>query len=715
MIQLLQSLEDGATEVADVPVPMADGPTLIVGTRASVISPGTERMLVEFGRASWLQRARAQPDRVKQVLDKVRSDGLGPAVEAVRARLATPVPVGYCQAGIVVETGDRVEGFAVGDRVATNGPHAEFVRVPQTLAARIPAGVTFEAAAFTPLAAIGLEGLRLAAPTVGETAVVYGLGLIGLLTVQLARASGCHVIGIDRDRSRVLLAEGFGARGVVADEGADLVASVLELTGGVGADLVLMTLATDSDEPVHAAATMSRKRGRIVLVGTAGLQLRRGDFYKKELSLQVSASYGPGRYDPVYEERGLDYPLPFVRWTEGRNFGAVLSLMADGRLDPLPLISHRFPVAEAPKAYDLIGGRTPSLGVVLTYPEGGAATPAMRVVSAQPPKTERRTAGSATVGWIGAGNFSSRVLIPAFRRAGASLEVLASSGGVSAAVVGKRNGFSRATSDASLLLWDPSVDTVVVATRHDSHADWTARALESGRHVFVEKPLAITIAELDRVAASASASKGLLCVGFNRRFAPLIRQAKDALATRRGPLVAMQTINAGKIPSEHWTQQRDAGGGRVVGEACHFIDLARFLVGAEIRDLEVATARSATGRRLEDITLLQLQFEDGSIATIQYLSNGHPSYPKERVELFFDGRVIQIDNYRRWRAWGRGGMRLPRPWPRSQDKGHEALAQAFVQAVRTGGAPPIPESELLEVSRWAIVAAAVARGDSTRV
>ena len=702
MIHLLQSLADGSTQLVDVPVPAATGAALVVESRASVVSAGTERMLVDFGRAGWLEKARRQPDKVRQVVDKMRTDGIAPTLGAVRAKLDAPIPLGYCQAGVVVETGPRVERFAPGDRVVTNGPHAEYVRVPHTLAAHIPDAVSFEAAAFTPLAAIGLQGLRLATPTLGETIVVYGLGLIGLLTVQLARANGCDVIGIDRDAVRLGLAERFGARAVSADEGVDVTRAVLDLTAGEGADAVLLTLATDDDGPVHAAATMSRKRGRIVLVGVAGLQLRRDDFYRKELSFQVSCSYGPGRYDPVHEEQGVDYPRGFVRWTEGRNFAAVLALMAEGRLDPTPLVTHRFDIGEAAQAYEVVSGTEKSLGIVLRYPErvSAAAPPSRSIVlrSDEPP------AGQGIVGWVGSGNFASRVLIPAFAKAGATLHTLASSGGVSAATVGKREGFRRATTDADTLLGNELIDTIVVTTRHDTHASWARRSLEAGKHVFVEKPLALDAEEVDRIDAALQRTSAVLCVGFNRRYAPMAVRAREALRGRTGPLVVDILVNAGAIPRDHWTQRPDEGGGRIVGEAVHFIDLARFFVGAPIASLQVKTAGEQ--RPIDDVASLQLGFGDGSIASIRYLSNGHRAFPKERIELFVDGAVIRIDNWRTMRGWGVNGVTTH--LPHSQDKGHTALAEAFMRAVRGHGPTPIPPDETLEVSRWAILAGRLA-------
>lgn len=703
MIQVLQWMNDGKTELVDVPVPVASGTSILVESHATVVSAGTERMLVDFGRANLLEKARQQPERIQQVLSKVRTDGLQPTLEAVRAKLAQPLPLGYCQAGIVVATGSRVDKFREGERVVTNGPHAELVRVSHNLAARIPDGVSFEAAAFTPLASIGLQGIRLAAPTLGETIVVYGLGLIGLLTVQLARASGCRVIGIDRSLARLKLAEEFGATTIAANEGTDVASAVLDLTGGVGADAVLLTLASSDDEPIHAAATMARKRGRLVLVGVTGLALKREDFYRKELSFQVACSFGPGRYDPSHEEGGIDYPLPYVRWTEARNFEAVLQLMADRKIDPLPLVTHRFPIAEATRAYDVVAGSEPSLGIVLTYsPNGGSNATRKRDVT-----LVQRSApsGKAVVGFIGAGNFASRMLIPAFAKAGATMEMLASSGGVSAAVVGRKLGFRRATTDSAALLTESAIDTVVVSTRHDSHADWTVRALQAGKHVFVEKPLAMSEEDLVRVREATQSSSGLLCVGYNRRFAPLIQRATDVSRSRTGPLAAVITVNAGNIPADHWTQDRAVGGGRIIGEATHFIDLARHMTGSPITSVQVSTAATG-GTTIDDIALIQLRFRDGSVASIQYLANGNQGFPKERVELFFDGKTVRVDNYRSLQAWGVDGIATR--WPQSQDKGHAALAAAFVSAVRSGGPSPIPVAELLEVTEWSIRAAALA-------
>jgi predicted dehydrogenase/threonine dehydrogenase-like Zn-dependent dehydrogenase len=707
MKQLLQRLDTGATTVVDVPVPSTvTGPNILVETRASVVSAGTERMLVEFGRSNLLAKARSQPDKVKQVLEKVRTDGLVPTLEAVRAKLDAPIPLGYCQAGIVVEAGSRAGAFNVGDRVVTNGSHAEYARVPCTLAARIPDNVSFEAAAFTPVAAIGLQGIRLAAPTLGETVVVFGLGLIGLLTVQLLRANGCTVIGIDRGAARLALAERFGAAALDGSRG-DVAERVLALTAGVGADAVLLTLASKSDEPVRQAAAMSRKRGRLVLVGVTGLDLVRDDFYKKELSFSVSCSYGPGRYDASYEDGAHDYPLPFVRWTEQRNFEAVLGLMGSGTVDPLPLVTHRFAFADAARAYDVISGSEPSLGVVLEYPDRGGVPPAAASRLLAGASRRAVDGGSCTIGVIGAGNFAVRTLLPLLHASNVRLHTIASGGGASGAIAGKKFGFERVTTDLSAVFDDDAIDTVFVLTRHDSHAKLALRALNAGKHVFVEKPLALREADLDALEEAAARTGRLLMVGFNRRFAPLAREAVALLEGHAGPVSIVATVNAGAIPREHWTQDPDVGGGRIVGEACHWIDLARHLAQSPIADVQVSTARDAARRAIDDIAHIAVSFADGSTAVVHYIASGARAFPKERIECFFDGKTIAIENWRRLRRYG-----IPAPlWerPRKMDKGHGAEVDAWVSAVRSGGPEPIPLAELFEVSRWSIRAAAMAR------
>jgi predicted dehydrogenase/threonine dehydrogenase-like Zn-dependent dehydrogenase len=708
--QVLQELATGRTVLAEVPAPAAPAHGLSIATRCSLISAGTERMLVEFGRAGWLDKMRQQPAKVQQVLDKIRTDGLMPTLEAVRSKLDQPLPLGYCNVGVVVAAGKSVTGFTAGDRVVSNGPHAEYVAVARNLCARIPDGVADEAAAFTVVGAIGLQGIRLAAPTLGERFVVTGLGLIGLITVQLLLANGCRVLGIDPDPNKTALARRYGASTVELSAGEDPVAAAQTFSGGRGVDGVLITAATRSNEPVQQAARMCRKRGRVVLVGVAGLELERADFYEKEISFQVSCSYGPGRYDPQYEEKGADYPYGFVRWTEQRNFEAVLDMMAAGRLDVSSLITHRFAFNEAPKAYDLlVQGKDPYLGILLEYPR--SELPPSRTVhlSALPASA---SATAPVVGVIGAGNYAGRVLIPAFARTNAQLLMIASATGVTAAHHASTRGFAEATTDAASVLSDPRVNTVVIATRHDSHASLAAEAIAQGKHVFVEKPLAITAEQIDSVEArwlaAPAGRKPLVMVGFNRRFAPHVVRMKSLLSAVPGQKTFIVTVNAGAVPQEHWTQDLRVGGGRIIGEACHFIDLMRFLCGHPIARWTIASERGPGDRGVkDDRSTMTFGFADGSIGTLHYFANGHSSFPKERIEVFCGGRILQLDNFRRLRGYGWKGFDSLNLW--RQDKGQRACVQAFVSAIGKGAVAPIPFEEIIEVARITVAVGEAAR------
>lgn len=709
MKQILQSLKTGETQLVNVPAPKALVGQLLIHTHTTLVSAGTERMLVEFGKAGWIAKARSQPDKVRMVLDKVRTDGLAATLDAVRSKLDQPLALGYCNVGTVAELGRGVSGFAVGDRVISNGKHAEVVCVPQTLCAKVPDGVSDEAAVFTVLASIGLQGIRLVQPSLGECVVVTGLGLIGLLTVQMLRAQGCRVMGIDLDPGRCALARQFGAEIVVnPGAGEDVMAAAQAFSRGRGVDAVLITASTKSNEPVHQAAQMCRKRGRIVLVGVTGLELSRADFYEKELSFQVSCSYGPGRYDPAYEEGGHDYPLGFVRWTQQRNFEAVLDMLAAGSLDVAPLITHRFPLAQAEAAYALLSSGEPSLGIVLDYAQADAERLAQRTVvlgtAAPLPASPRRRGeeATATVAFIGAGNYAGRVLIPAFKAAGARLRTVVSSGGVSAVHHGGKHGFAQASTDSEAVLQDPAIDTVVVATRHDAHARQVLAALRAGKHVFCEKPLCLTLDELAEIEAEAHARpQQVVMVGFNRRFAQQVVKIKHLLATVAEPKNFIMTVNAGAIPPEHWTQDKTVGGGRIVGEGCHFIDLLRHLAGAPIVGWHAVAlgAHPALAVR-DDKSTITLQFADGSVGTVHYLANGDKGFPKERLEVFCAGRVLQLDNFRTLRGWGWKGFSKMNLW--RQDKGQAACAGAFVNAVKQGSSSPIPLNEVVEVSRVSI-------------
>ncbi len=694
--------------MADVPAPAVRPGHLLVRTRASLISAGTERMLVEFGKGSLLAKARSQPDKVKQVLDKIRTEGLLPTLEAVFARLDEPLPLGYCNAGEVLEVGAGVTGFSVGDRVISNGPHAEVVCVPVNLCARVPDGVSDEHAAFTVLCAIALQGIRLLAPTLGERIVITGLGLIGLIALQLLRANGCRVLGIDLDARRLELARQFGAETANPADGADPVAAATSFSGGRGVDGVLITASSQSNEIVHQAAQMCRKRGRIVLVGVVGLELRRSDFYEKELTFQVSCSYGPGRYDSAYEEGGHDYPLGFVRWTEQRNFEAVLDLLSSGALNVDALIDRRIPVADAPKTYDELASSKEALGLILTYPANAADL--RRTISYKSDTHAGKTAadGRVVVGAIGAGNFAKLVLLPALARTPAVLHTVASAGGVSARHIGQKLGFQHVSTDTRLVIENPEINTIIITTRHNSHARLVCESLAAGKHVFVEKPLALTRDELRAVTEAVSrAPDRQLLVGFNRRFSPHALKIKSLLAGRSQPLTMIMTVNAGLISPDHWTQDPAVGGGRIIGEACHWIDLLSFLASAPvIRVSAVAVGQWRGPGPADDKMSILLTFGDGSVGTVHYFANGHKSFPKEGLEVFSDGRILQLDNFRKLTGFGFRGFSR---WKTSRvDKGHDAEIAAFVDGVTRGGPQLIPFDQLVNVTLASFAAVASA-------
>ncbi len=693
MKQLLQNLKNGEALVADVPVPTPRYGQALVQTAASLVSAGTERMVVSFAEKTLLGKARSRPDLVRQVIDKARREGWLPTVQAAFNRLDQPMALGYASAGTIVALGEGMEGFQIGQRVACAGAgyavHAEYAVVPRNLLTPIPEGVSFEEAAFTTLGAIALHGFRLAAPQLGENVAVIGLGLLGLLTVQLAAAAGCRVLGIDLDPKRVQLARDLGVEAVVRAE-AEAVAQAF--TAGQGCDVVLICADTPSNDPVELAAQIARDRAQVVATGAVGLTFPRKIYYEKELSFVNSRSYGPGRYDPIYEEAGVDYPIGYVRWTEGRNFSAVLALMASGQLRVQPLITHRFPVQEADQAYAVITGKKkePFLGVLITYNTSPDPSPA-RVVH----YATARPAGEVRLGVIGAGLFATGVLLPALRKVpGVALEAIASAGGLHAAHAARKFGFARALSSADDVIADPDINTVAILTRHDTHADLAVRALQAGKHVMVEKPLALNETQLQAVQQALQNAETLLTVGFNRRFAPLAQRLAAFLQGRVEPLYVHYRVNAGYIPLAHWVHDPDQGGGRIVGEACHFIDFITFLVGAPPVRVS-AQALPDQGRYRQDNVSMRFTFADGSLGVIDYLANGDKSVPKERVEVFCGGKVALLDDFRRLELV-QGGRR--RRFKGRQDKGWRAEWEAFVRAIASGQ-PPVPYAHLFGVTR----------------
>jgi predicted dehydrogenase/threonine dehydrogenase-like Zn-dependent dehydrogenase len=709
MKQVVQSYRTGELRVAEVPAPGVEPGCLLVQTAASLVSVGTERMTLELSRKSLLGKARERPDLVAKVLERVARDGVIAAGKAVLQRLDQPLPLGYSCAGRVAAVGAGVSGFAVGDRVACAGAqaasHAEVNLVPQNLCARVPEGVADEDAAFVTVGAVALHGLRTAAPQLGETFAVIGLGLLGQLAAQLLKSAGCRVLGVDLDPAKVVLANQLGADAGVERSG-DVAGAAASLTQGRGVDGVLICAATPSNDPIELAGELCRDRARVVVVGAVGMAVPRRPYYDKELSLLQSRSYGPGRYDPIYEERGVDYPLGYVRWTEGRNLEAFLDQLAAGRVRVQPLVTHRFPIARAEEAYALLsggggagdaaagGGGSVSatsrggepMGVLLTYPAGALPE---RSVQVRPPALG--AARRVRVGLIGAGSFASGVLAPALAATpGVRLLGVASARGLTARHLAERHGFERATTDADALLADPEVEAVVIATRHHLHAAQAARALRAGKHVLVEKPPALDEAALADLLAAQRESGCVLAAGYNRRFAPLARELLAAFAGRKAPLLMVARIDAGAVPAGSWLHDPAQGGGRLLGECGHFIDLCALWAGAA----PVSVFAQAAGGG--DNFALSVRYGDGSVATIAYAAAGDASGSKERYEVMGDGCTAVLEDFRRLEV-RRGGKRRATS-KLLQDKGHRAEVAAFISAAQSG-LPPVALATLAAVSR----------------
>jgi predicted dehydrogenase len=723
MKQLLQNLRTGTTEIANVPLPQPRPGTVLVRTAASLVSAGTERMVVEFAEKSLLGKARSRPDLVRQLADKARREGLLTTLEAAFNRLDQPMPLGYSSAGTIVLPGEGVRGFRAGDRVACAGGgyavHAEFAVVPVNLLAVLPDSVDFEAAAFSTLGAIAMHGFRLAEAQIGERMGVIGLGLLGLLAAGIARAAGCQVFGVDIDPQRVALAQQIGVTAVLRAQAEE---AAQAFSRGCGLDAILICADTASADPVNLAGVLARDRARVIATGAVGLNLPRKIYYEKELSFINSRSYGPGRYDPSYEEGGQDYPIGYVRWTEGRNLQAFVDLLASRQFDVHSLITHRFPLDRATEAYELITGKTkqPFLGVILTYLPSDSASPVEPCPLLGTPQSSF-SVRRCRLGVLGAGNFATAVLLPALLKLPEVERVaIVSASGLHAHHAAQKFEFRTTLENEAQLFTDPDVNTIAILTRHDLHARQVIAAIQAGKHVFCEKPLAIRNQELTEIQQaladrdSGSGASPLLMVGFNRRFAPLAQALHAFFFPRPEPLVAHYRVNAGYLPLTHWLHDPLQGGGRIIGEGCHFIDFLAFLVGSP-PDTVTAQAIPDNGHYQEDNCVLTFAFPDGSLGTVSYLANGDKSYPKERVEVFCAGKVAVLDDFRTLELVQGGRRKVVRSRLR-QDKGHLAEWQAFVSALTTGGAPPIPYEHLFGVTRATFAAVQALRsGENIRV
>lgn len=702
MYQIIQNLKSGKTLLEEVPVPKVSNNQILIKTHASLVSSGTEKTLVNFGQANLLDKARQQPEKVKQVWDKIRADGIKPTIDSVARKLDTPLPLGYSQAGEVIGIGENVTAFKIGDRVISNGPHAEVVSVPEKLVARIPEGISYEEACFTVVGSIGLQGIRLADPTFGETVVVIGLGLIGLMTIQLLKANGCNVIGLDLDEEKVQKARSFGINAIRSDK-QDPVDYVFDHTKRVGADAVLITASSSSDDVIKQAAQMSRKRGRIVLVGVVGLDIDRSDFYEKELTFQVSCSYGPGRYDADYEQKARDYPLPYVRWTEQRNFEAVLNAIAEGQLDVQSLITGRVPLNEYQKIYDNLDN-SESIASVLLYPEDEREKSTedheaklARSVSIADSEIEAGPGGMAV---IGAGNFTQATLMPALQKAGASIKYIISSGGLSSTNLAQKYNIPHSTTDLDIALADDEVDGIIITTRHNLHAAMTIKALQAGKKVFVEKPLALNEEELGDITKAVAKSGNIVTVGFNRRFSPHTLKMKELLGEQPNPMNIIATMNAGYIPHDSWIQDPEVGGGRIIGEACHLVDLITCLTGSKVSSVCMQAMRTDPDLTTDNASIL-LKYGNGSLGVVNYFANGNKSYSKERVEVYYQGKNLILDNFRKLFGYGfsSGFSMSNKILSTKQDKGHQKQFELLTRRWQEGGEALIPFDEIANTTR----------------
>lgn len=695
MKQIIQDLKKGDTILEEVPVPQVKGGHVLIKTSKTLVSLGTERMLVEFGKANFIQKARQQPDKVKIVLDKIKTDGLKPTIDSVFNKLNQPLPLGYCNVGEVVEVGKGVTEFNIGDRVASNGYHAEYVLVPKNLVAKIPDNVTDEEATFTVIGSIGLQGVRLLNPTFGETIVVVGLGLIGLVTAELLKANGCNVIGFDFDPEKIKIAKEKGIIAVNPAEGTDQVKFVKDYTNGVGADGIIITASNKSNEIISQSANMCRKRGRIILVGVIGLNIRRAEFYEKEISFQVSCSYGPGRYDDEYELKGHDYPIGYVRWTQKRNFEAVLDAISKKSLNVLPLITEKIPIDDYQKVYgDMKNSR--SIASILEYSS-----------TTQKPKTTIKilekefTNKKGVVGIIGAGNFTTSTVLPNLKKIKENnIKYIASSGGLSSTNLAKRFNIANSTSDYKEILKDKEVDTVIITTKHNMHASMVVETLKAGKSVFVEKPLALNQEELNNIIQEYKQSKVSISVGFNRRFAPLAIKMKNVLGNDNSPINIIATMNAGFVSPEVWVHDMEIGGGRIIGEACHYIDLCTYLADSKV----VAVCMNSMGVNPQENTdnaSILLKYENGTNAVINYFANGSKAYSKERVEVYSQERTLIMDNWRKLRAYG---FKKFSSASSRQDKGHFNQFKKLIKAQKESGKPIISFEEIINTTRASFAA-----------
>ena len=704
MKQVVQKLGNGDIYLLELPTPILQSGQLLIKTTFSLLSSGTERMLLEFGKSNILEKVKNQPEKAQEVFEKINNDGLLPTFKAVNNKLDSLIPIGYSNVGRVIAVAKDVTGFQVGDRVVSNGPHAEIVTVPQNLCAKIPNDVSDSQAAFTVVSAVGLQAIRLSNPTFSETHLVIGLGLIGLLTAQILKANGCQVLAYDLDDKKCEIANKLGIDSYCLKDPYDILPICEKYSSGNGIDGVIVTASAQSTSPIEIAAKVSRKKGRIILVGVTGLDIKREWFYKKELSFQVSCSYGPDRYDSTYQKSSREYPKGLVRWTTKRNFEAVLYSISKGYIKTDLLKSHEFLFEDTPKAFDKLCHDKAAVGILLKYKND--VNSEQKVLKLNPEVGKSKgdfDEANPVIGFIGAGNYVKSSLLPAFTKTESKLSTLVSISGINASELAKKYSFDYLTSDTNFLLKKSNCNTIVIASRHDSHANFVIESIKEKKNIFVEKPLCLNLNELNEIeenyfkhlSSYEEVNNPIFMVGFNRRFAPLTQKLKSILKNNLSMKSVIYTCNAGFVDEDHWVHSSKVGGGRIIGEAIHFVDLLRFLIDSPIEDLKVNFAKD--NKLLNDSFIVSIRFQDGSIGSINYFANGNKKFNKERLEVFSNGQIYQIDNFKDLNVWGKNKSVQEKLF--FIDKGQKNCTKSFVDSIRNKSVSPIPIDEIFEVHR----------------
>ncbi|MDC3171590.1 bi-domain-containing oxidoreductase [Pelagibacteraceae bacterium] len=695
MKKIIQNISNGETSLVEVPVPKVKSQNILIKSSFSLISPGTEKILTEFGNSNWLTRAKKNPDKVMQVINKIKTDGLIPAIESVKNKLDFPIELGYCNVGKVVDIGSKVTNLSIGERVISNGSHAEYVSVPKNLTCKIPNNVTDEQATFTVLGAIGLNGIRLAKLSIGEKVVVFGLGIVGLMTTQILLNSGYEVLCIDIDQEKLNIAKLYGAETYNSKDGDFLIEVANNFSNGNGVDAVFIASSSSSNDIIHNAAQISRKRGKIILIGVTGLKLNRSDFYEKELIFQVSCSYGPGRYDYSYEDQGNDYPFGFVRWTEQRNFEFILSMISKNQLKVDDLISQKFKFEDSLDAYKNLGQSKGQLGIIFEYNRDKDSVNDKNFTIKE--KSLVNNKGDLNLGIIGSGNFTSKTILPIIQKnKKVNMNTIVSNSGFSGSILSKKFKFLYNSTDVNQIFKNEEINFVVIATRHDTHAQFVIEALKNNKNIFIEKPLALNLEELEAISKEYSSSNSKILVDFNRRFSPQIKKTKSLLEKSNLPRAININVNSGYINKSHWTQDLSIGGGRIIGEVCHFIDLALFIANSNIKSWSAKKMKSESN----DTLCILLEFDSGSICSINYFSNGSAKYQKETIEIFTGNKILKLNNFLKLKGYGWKNFRSMNLW--KQDKGHKNALNEFIETCSNSLPSPINFVDIYNVTKISI-------------